>query len=349
MAEIKSHQADNFVERPDTKFRVFLFYGPDSGLVSERADILCGKLDVDLSDPFALIRLDADTAAETGRLADEAGTIGMFGGSRLVRVSGSTRRNLANALKPVLDHPPQDCWIVVEAGDLKRDAALRKQVERSGSGVAIACYPDNEAALSRLIDTEMSAANLTIDPEARQLLQSRIGADRRASRNELTKLALYCHGRGTVGVKDVLDTVGDSSLAVVDDVVDAAATGNLPELENLLDRLFISGAAPDMVVLATLRFFQTLQVARHRMESGRKPASAVVAEIRPPIFFSRKAAVTAALGIWRSDAIDRAIARLDKTAFEARANSGLGRSLAGTALIAIAAEAARAKRRGTAA
>ena len=349
MAEIKSHLADSFVERPDPKFRVFLIYGPDSGLVSERADILSGKLGVDLSDPFALIRLDADTAAETGRLADEAGTIGMFGGNRLIRVSGTTRRNLAGSLKPVLDNPPQDCWVIIEAGDLKRDAGLRKQVERSGCGAAIACYPDNEAALSRLIDNELSTAGLTIDQEARQLLRSRIGADRRASRNELAKLALYCLGRGKVGVEDVQACVGDTSLAAIDDVIDAAVSGDLGGVERLLGRLFVSGAAPDMVILSTLRFFQTLQLARHRMDRERKPASAVVSEIRPPVFYSRKPAFTTALNLWRGEAIARALSRLDKTAFEARANSGLGRSLASTALIAIAAEAARSKRRDNAA
>ena len=53
MAEIKSQQADSFVAKPDPAFRTFLFYGPDSGLVSERADTLCAGLGVDLSDPFS--------------------------------------------------------------------------------------------------------------------------------------------------------------------------------------------------------------------------------------------------------------------------------------------------------
>ncbi|MCG6856533.1 MAG: DNA polymerase III subunit delta [Salaquimonas sp.] len=348
MAEIKSHQADAFVERPDPKFRTFLFFGPDAGLVSERADTLCGKLGVDLSDPFALTRLDADAAADTGRLADEAGTIGMFGSARLVRVSGTTRRNLAGSLKPVLDNPPQDCWIVIEAGDLKKDAALRRQVTRSGSGAAIACYPDNDAALSRLIDAELSTAGLTIDPDAKQLLRSRIGADRRASRNEIAKLALYCHGRQSVRAQDVLNLVGDTSLLAADDAVDSAISGDLPGLERILDRLFISGAAPDMVILAALRHFQTLQIVRHRMDKERKPAADVIAGLRLQLFFSRKNAFMTALGLWRGDAITRALARLDKAAFETRANPGLGRSLAGTALIAIAVEAAQARRRNAA-
>ena len=316
MTEIKSHQADAFVQRPDPKFRTFLIFGPDTGLVSERADMLAGKLGVDLSDPFALIRLDADTAAEPGRLADEAGTIGMFGGARLVRVSGTTRRNLAGSVKPVLDHPPTDCWIIIEAGDLKKEHALRRLFSRSGAGAAIACYPDNDVALSRLIDTELAEANLTIEPEAKQLLRSRIGADRRASRNEIAKLALYCHGKQTVRAEDVKNLIGDTSVLAADDVVDASISGDVAALEQLLGRLFVSGAAPDMVILAALRHFQTLQLVRHRMDRDRKPADAAVSDLRPPLFYSRKPAFMAALGLWRGEAIARAIARLDKAAFE---------------------------------
>ena len=345
MAEIKSPQADSFVAKPDLSYRTFLFHGPDSGLVSERADLLCAGLGVDLKDPFAFVRLDADIAAEQGRLADEAGTIAMFGGSRLIRVSGTTRRNLADAVKPVLEQPPQDCHIVIEAGDLKKDSQLRRLVTRSASSVAIACYPDNDAALDRLIDVELAAAGLKMEPEARQILRSRIGSDRRASRNEIAKLTLYCHGRERISASDVLEVVGDVSQLATDDVVDAAIGGELTKLQTLLGRLFVSGAAPDMVILAALRQFQALQLARHRIDTERKPASAVVAEMRPPIFFQRRNAFLAALGLWNGEAIARALTRLDKAAFDARASSGLGQSLAATALIAIALEAARSRRR----
>ncbi|MEC9343051.1 MAG: DNA polymerase III subunit delta, partial [Pseudomonadota bacterium] len=232
-----------------------------------------------------------------------------------------------------------------EAGDLKKDAALRRQVTRAASGVAIACYPDNDAALNRLIDSELSANSLTIEPDARDLLRSRIGADRRASRNEIAKLALYCHGRQTVGASDVLECIGDTSMLVADDVVDAAIAGDLPGVERRMGKLFVSGVAPDMVILATLRHFQMLQLVRHRMDASRKPAADILSEMRLQLFYARKSAFIAALNLWRGDAIARALSRLDKAALEARANSALGRSLAGTALIAIALKAAQARRR----
>ena len=65
------------------------------------------------------IRIDAnDAAGDPARLADEAHTISMFGGKRLVWVKGSTQKNLANAVQPLLDAPPEEALVVIEAGDL---------------------------------------------------------------------------------------------------------------------------------------------------------------------------------------------------------------------------------------
>src|SRR5947199_803 len=80
--------------------------------------------------------------------------------------------------------PAADCRIVIEAGDLRRNAPLRERCEKSPLAAAIACYADGDRELARLIDDELRAAGLTIAADARALLASLIGGDRRASRNE---------------------------------------------------------------------------------------------------------------------------------------------------------------------
>ena len=108
MAELKASEVVRFLAKPDLSKSVFLVYGPDAGLVSETADKLADKSGVDLSDPFCTLRIDADVmASETSRLAEEAHTIAMFGGKRLIRISGSTRKDLVRAVQPVLDTPPR--------------------------------------------------------------------------------------------------------------------------------------------------------------------------------------------------------------------------------------------------
>lgn len=340
MGQLKAGEVDSFINRPNRKSPVILLYGPDSGLVSERGDRIAVKSGVDLDDPFCLIRMNADDlASDPLRLADEANTIGMFGGERLIRISGPTRKDLTKALEPVLNTPPEDCWIIVESGDLKKSSGLRKQVEKSTAGLALPCYQDNDAALNQLIQTEIIDHGVQLDRETQSLLRSRLGSDRRASRNELQKLYLYAHRKGEVTEADIRALVGDTSTFVVDDIADATAGGQLVKLEEGLNQAEVTDAAPDMIILATLRHFQMLHWAKVQMEAKRQGPSQVFRTIRPPMHFSRERSVVDALSYWHYDPLLRAIERLEKTSFECRKNADLAPTVASTTLLAIALEA----------
>src|SRR5262249_10355080 len=161
---------------PDPRRPVALVFGPDAGLVRERVDVLIKTAVDDPADPFALARLDGDALAdEPTRLVEEAHTVPLFGGRRAVWVKAGGRR-FVEAVEALLAAPPAaDCRVVIEAGDLRRNAPLRTLCEKSPAAAAIPCYVDGDRELARLIDEEMRAAGLAIAPDARTLLASLIG------------------------------------------------------------------------------------------------------------------------------------------------------------------------------
>ena len=57
-ASRKGHR--RFLARPDPGRPIILLYGPDAGLVRERADALLASAVDDPNDPFSLVRLDGD-------------------------------------------------------------------------------------------------------------------------------------------------------------------------------------------------------------------------------------------------------------------------------------------------
>src|SRR3979411_3438041 len=93
MVALRGKEIDAFLARPDPGRPIILLYGPDSGLVRERAEALLASAVHDPSDPFSLVRLDGDElSAEPSRLVEEAMTIPMFGGRRAIRVRAGSRR-----------------------------------------------------------------------------------------------------------------------------------------------------------------------------------------------------------------------------------------------------------------
>ena len=269
----------------------------------------------------------------------------MFGGKRLIRISGTTRKDLMKSIKLVLETPPEDAMILIEAGDLKKSSGLRKNLEASNQSLCIPCYQDTDAALQQLINEELIEKGINIDRETRAELTSMLGENRMVSRGELRKLAIFCEGKQEVTRDDVYSIVGEASKLVVDDVIDATATGDVQRLQQILPKALESGMSPDMTIQVMLRYFQMLQNARFQMEHKRKPVGTIVSGLRPPVHFSRKASVTNAISIWPLGRIGNALSRLDKAMFECRANASLATSLAGTAFLALALEAASLKRR----
>jgi DNA polymerase-3 subunit delta len=216
MVAVKAAEVESFIARPRADRPIMLLYGPDGGLVRERARRLIETSVDDPSDPFALVRIEGDVlAAEPSRLVEEAHTVPLFGGRRAVWIKTGSR-NFAAAVEAVVASPPTDCCIVIEAGDLKRNAPLRALCEKASCAAALPCYPDNDAALARLVDDEMRTAKLGIAPDARDALVSLIGGDRQASRSEIRKLALYAHGKDRVVLDDVLAVVADASSMALD-------------------------------------------------------------------------------------------------------------------------------------
>src|ERR1700719_2533412 len=194
MVALKTADIEKFLARPDRARPVVLVYGPDAGLVSERVNALIKSSVDDVNDPFSLVRLEAeDLSANPARLVEEPQTIRLFGARRAVWAKAGSR-NIAPAVEAVLALPASECRVIIEAGDLRRNAPLRVVCERAKNAAALPCYADSERDLTRLIDAEMRAAGLTLKPDARSLLVSLLGGDRSASRNEIRKLALYASG-----------------------------------------------------------------------------------------------------------------------------------------------------------
>jgi DNA polymerase-3 subunit delta len=339
MVAIKAADVDSFVARPDPARPVILVFGPDAGLVSERTNALVKASVDDANDPFSLVRLDADElAANPARLVEEAQTIPLFGGRRAVWAKAGSR-NVAPAVEPVLALPASECRVVIEAGDLRRNAPLRVLCERAKNAAALPCYTDTERDLARLIDAEMRAAALTLTADARAMLVPLLGGDRAASRNELRKLALFARGRDTVDVDDVMAVVSDASALALDELIDLAFAGKPADLEAQLAKVRTAGSPVGSIFFAAQRQLAQLHKWRTAIEGG---AALSVDSVQPPLHFRRKALVETALRQWNAVRLATAMAELANAVLASRRTPSLAETIAERALLSIAIKARRA-------
>lgn len=343
MAEVKSHEFDGFLKRKPLPVRLFLIYGPDRGLVSERASALAAVSGVDLGDAFSVVKLDAgDIGSQPGRLIDEMNAIGLFGGDRLVWIrNAGAEKGVSDGLDILAGMPYSPSTLIIEAGDLKKGAALRKAAESSSRAVAIACYADDGRALQTLIDQELSTEGLRISSAARERLVETIGGDRLASRNEVRKLALYCRGRDMIEEQDVEDIVGDASAISTDDAIDAILKGDRDGFMHAIQKIVSSKTPIFLVLQGCMRQFQFLELMRAEMDEKRVPAAQAMATLGRHLHFRRKPIVENALKTWTGPAIRRETQRLQAAILQSRQRPALEDTIAMQTMLATVLQSGR--------
>ena len=343
MSIVKTDGADAYCRRPPASVKFFLVHGNDEGLIHERAKTLVHAVLGGDPDPMRLMRIEGDTLSkEPGLLADEAYAVSMFGGSRALWVDVGSRDLLAT-LGPLLERPPTDCTLILEAGSVKKGSALRNLFERSGEAASIECYPDERRALLGLIDSEAREAGLEISPEARDYLVGLLGNDRLTSRGEVAKLVMYCRGTGKIDIAAVEAIVSDAAPSGLDEMIDNALAGELGEAEKKAGRYFGEGGDPGEVVRRLVSRIMLLHQLRVDMDHG-KSFDAAMAGVFVRLSPDARKALARQADRWTSAALGKRVVALQAVVGRARRDARLS-PVTVTRALWVLANAARAGRR----
>jgi DNA polymerase-3 subunit delta len=331
-----------FLRRPDPEIRAVLMYGPDEGLVRERAEAVARSVCSDLRDPFRVADLMAAVlAADPARLPDEAAQLSLAGGRRVVRVRGAGDA-LAKLFAGFLESTRGEALVVVEAGELASRSALRRAFEGARAAVAIGCYPDTPRDLATVIREILAAHRVNASREAGQFLVEHLGSDRLLTRSELEKLALYAGEGGRVELEDARLSVSDTAVLELDDAVMAAAEGDPARIERVLGRVFQQGESPVSIIRTLLRHLHRLHVLTARLAGGAS-IDEVLRTSRPPIFFKQEDSFRRQLGLWTEARLRPQLDRIANAELNMKTTGLPAETICREAMLAVA-QAARDRR-----
>ena len=339
--KITGARQESFIANPDDGIACVLLFGPDRGLVRERA-LRLGKSVVDqIDDPFRVVELTpADLKNDPARLSDEVLAMALGGGRRFVRVREATD-GLNKAFASLLDGVDfaTTALVVVEAGELGPRSTLRTLFEKRKNAAAIACYGDEGAGLRRIISETLSKLDLKPSADALSYLVEHLGSDRSVTRGEIEKLALYKGQPGEITLEDAMACIGDSAATTLDDVSFATASGNHTALDRALVRAFNEGLHPVGILRAVNRHFLRLHEATGMIQSG-KSAGQALKSLRPPVIYKHEDLFRAHLAKWQAERLAGALDMLCQAEMDCKTTGMPDVSICGRTLMRIA-QAAR--------
>jgi DNA polymerase-3 subunit delta len=332
-------QLDKALKSPAAT-RLFLLHGPDEA----GSQALARRVGAALGADAERISLGgAELKGDPARLADEAASLSMFGGSRWVLVAPAGDE-VVEAATALLTAPAAGNPVVLIAGALKPTSKLLKLAIADPQAIAFASYLPDARDFARLVGELARARGLSIERDVAQRLAEACGANRAVIEQELEKLALYLDaapGGGAVVDHDAIAAVG----AALDEgdagqLIDHVFSGNGRGAQGELARLRSEGVEGIVLIRAALRRALLLARLRGAVDAGQGPA-AVMASQGKGLFWKEKDAVERQLGSWDSPTLARCLSRLTIAEREVKRSGGIGPVAAEAELLALARQGAR--------
>lgn len=345
--KIAASKADAFIAKPDPGVAALLLFGPDAGLVRERAQAFARHCVADIADPFHVTELTAaQILDDPGRLGAEMMAQSLMGGRRIVMVRWSQGLpRLDQRLAEIISALPlfaenrkahkDETALVLEAGDLTGRSALRSLFEAASGGAAIGCYADDERSLERIIQSTLSKAGFSLAPDANAYLVERLGGDRGMTRQELEKLVLYKQNAPDrqITIEDCRVLIGDSSALALDEMVDAAYAGKADEAGRHYDRAMTEGDSPIAVIRLMQRHGQRLHLMLAKRSQGMGEDALIQSE---RVHFRREPALRQQLRLWAIARLERVLSDLTQAELDCKTTGMPDRVIAARILARVA-------------
>ena len=339
--KVSARNVEGFLAGVDESVAAVLVYGPDTGLVRERADRLAAAVAGDAADPFRVSEVTPERLRDQpSLLVDEAAALTFGGGRRVVRLRAAGDAQ-ASAIASFLGSGGGGL-LIAESEELGPRSSLRQLFEAADDAAALPCYRDEGADLVRFIAEELRGAGLQLADDARAYLAGALGGDRAITRRELEKLIAYmgAAGGGRVELADALACVGDNAALSLDDLVFAIGRGDVAATERLTTRVLQTGTSPVTILRAGARHFLRL----HLLATGTGDRERLIRSFRPPVFYKLVPVLEDQARRWPPARLHQVLSRLTRAEADCKTTGAPAETLCRRALLEIATLAPKAPR-----
>lgn len=301
---------EGFVKKPPAGALAVLVYGPDAGLIRERISILSKNVLGEKPDPFGTAQFTEGKLLDSpSLLLDEAKSISMLGGRRVVILRDATDKSTAVIKSALSELKDGDNFILIESGELGPKSSLRALFENAENGAALPCYVEDERDISRLLLPAFRAEGYAISSEALLHIASSVVGDRAIVRSEVQKIITYMGANKNISLEDAIACIGDGAVLSLDTLSKSVGLGQFAEADRILSTLLSEGYPPVSLLRALQNHFMRLHITRVRIDRGERMEDAIK-KLKPQVFFKLKPSFETQLNAWSSDQIEQALSLL---------------------------------------
>ena len=241
-----------------------------------------------------------------------ASNMSLFAERKLIELrlpGGKPGAEGSKALCEYLDIAGADDVLLIVAGKIDKQSTNSKWFKAlDKAGVVVQVWPVDARNLPRWVRQRVSAAGMSIDDEALQLLCDRVEGNLLAASQEVEKLRLLASD-SQITARAVLDSVADNARYSVFELADKALQGDAAGSLHMLHGLRGEGTEPAVVLWSLTREIRTLYEVQLDCPRGQGVIQALNAR---RVWKNRIALMQAALARHDSQSMARLLERATK-------------------------------------
>jgi len=195
--------------------------------------------------------LIANEEADWSAFREAADSLSLFAEKRIIELrlpTGKPGRTGGEVLRQYCANPPEDVLLIITSAKLDRggsSSAWFKAIDKAG--VTIAVWPIESAKLNRWLSDKLASQGLVPSEEAVALISERVEGNMLAAAQEVERLALLCP-QGELSAEQVLSAVADSARYSINDLLQAALSGQSARTMRVVRGLREEAVAPVLIL-----------------------------------------------------------------------------------------------------
>jgi DNA polymerase-3 subunit delta len=306
----KRAEVDAFFKAPPAHMTGALIYGKDRSQVLERSTDLAKRIVPDINDPFNVSLLtETDIESDPARLEGELQSLSLMGGKRLIRLKFFTEKaSLDKTVAALLKNHAageynRDAFIIVEAGGLGGDSALRRLADADKNLASIACYEDETGDIIRMAREALSANGVSLSTGAMDIFAQRLPKERGIAHQEIERLILFI-GPGshkTLTETELNDFLGVEPEASLFKAASDAFGGRMKPAQSGLRRAFAEGESGPDAVRALSQHYNKIRTLKTLLQKGMGSKEATQAA---GVFWKDENDMLRQAQVWNFDVLD---------------------------------------------
>ena len=317
---LKGAEISRYLARPDPTRPALLIYGQDAMRVAlKRAEAVAALTGPNADEEMRLTRMaGADLRKDPAQLLDAVKAVGFFPGPRVVLVDDAPDAAAPAIAAAIAAWKMGDAVIVVAAGGLAKNSALRKLFEPRPAAVTAPIYddPPGEEEIERWL--KEAGLREVPRPAMKDLALLSRALDPGDFRQTIEKIALYKLGDESPLTAEEIAALAPATIeAELDDLIHCVAEGRGQEFGGLMRRIEGQGVLPVTLCIAALRHFRAL----HAGAADPGGAAAGLSRMRPPVFGPRRDRMIRQAQSWGMRALEDAVHQLILTDLSLRSSS----------------------------